>query len=177
MPLTFFKGMTRLIKIEQFLNAGAQTSVPDAKGAELIRLFDKISDVLMQKLDTLRKVINNESTIDDLFPISEDYPESVPLSPAQSSSTAGYTTESQAISKSSSYHNERASTTESSKDHGEESPDDARPLLVGSIRGTPGVHFPDYTDIPITSFSCSSEAYIPGFYADLETGCQVIINL
>ncbi|KAG8184389.1 hypothetical protein JTE90_004561 [Oedothorax gibbosus] len=46
------------------------------------------------------------------------------------------------------------------------------PLQVGSIRGIPGVQFPNYDDIPITSFSCADKR-IPGFYADLETGCQV----
>ncbi|GIX95571.1 chitin-binding type-2 domain-containing protein [Caerostris extrusa] len=42
-----------------------------------------------------------------------------------------------------------------------------------SIRGTPGVNFPDYEDIPSTSFTCSDKEYLPGFYADMETGCQV----
>lgn len=47
------------------------------------------------------------------------------------------------------------------------------PIQVGSIRGIPGEHFPNYDDIPITSFSCADKQ-VPGFYADLETGCQVI---
>ncbi|GBM35846.1 hypothetical protein AVEN_134661-1 [Araneus ventricosus] len=46
------------------------------------------------------------------------------------------------------------------------------PLQVGSIRAIPGVHFPNYDDIPITSFTCAG-MHIPAFYADLETGCQV----
>ncbi|PRD34425.1 UNVERIFIED_CONTAM: hypothetical protein NCL1_14660 [Trichonephila clavipes] len=46
------------------------------------------------------------------------------------------------------------------------------PLQAGSIRGIPGEDFPDYCDIPITTFSCVDKR-IPGFYADLETGCQV----
>ncbi|KAF8767857.1 U-scoloptoxin(01)-Er1a like protein [Argiope bruennichi] len=46
-------------------------------------------------------------------------------------------------------------------------------MLVGSIRGIPGIHFPNYTEIPLTSFSCNDKTIIPGFYADLETGCQV----
>ncbi|GFU73812.1 chitin-binding type-2 domain-containing protein [Trichonephila clavipes] len=50
--------------------------------------------------------------------------------------------------------------------------DDYAPL-VGSIRGIPGVHYPDYSEIPVTSFTCSDKKYVPGFYADLETGCQV----
>ncbi|KAF8767858.1 U-scoloptoxin(01)-Cw1a like protein [Argiope bruennichi] len=45
-------------------------------------------------------------------------------------------------------------------------------LQVGSIRAIPGMHFPNYEDIPITSFTCAGK-HIPGFYADLETGCQV----
>ncbi|GBM35845.1 hypothetical protein AVEN_134660-1 [Araneus ventricosus] len=52
-------------------------------------------------------------------------------------------------------------------------PETGHPMLVGSIRGIPGIHFPNYTEIPITSFSCSDKTLIPGFYADLETGCQV----
>ncbi|XP_042907848.1 uncharacterized protein [Parasteatoda tepidariorum] len=47
------------------------------------------------------------------------------------------------------------------------------PPFVGSVRGIPGVNYPNYTEVPITSFSCSDKKYIPGFYADLETGCQV----
>lgn len=46
-------------------------------------------------------------------------------------------------------------------------------IRVGSTKGMPGVHFPDYTDIPRTSFICSDKANLPGFYADLDTGCQV----
>ncbi|GFQ84682.1 chitin-binding type-2 domain-containing protein [Trichonephila clavata] len=41
------------------------------------------------------------------------------------------------------------------------------------LRGIPGVHFPDYQEIPWTSFDCSDKKYHPGFYADTETGCQV----
>lgn len=44
---------------------------------------------------------------------------------------------------------------------------------VGSMRGIPGVHYPNYTEIPITSFTCADKKYVPGFYADLETACQV----
>lgn len=47
------------------------------------------------------------------------------------------------------------------------------PVQVGSVRGIPGEHYPNYSEVPITSFSCSDKKYIPGFYADLETGCQV----
>lgn len=46
-------------------------------------------------------------------------------------------------------------------------------IRVGSTKGMPGVHFPDYTDIPRTSFVCSDKTILPGFYADLDTGCQV----
>lgn len=46
-------------------------------------------------------------------------------------------------------------------------------MHVGSISGIPGINYPDYTDIPITSFTCSDKSYLPGFYADLEAGCQV----
>ncbi|GFS48601.1 chitin-binding type-2 domain-containing protein [Trichonephila inaurata madagascariensis] len=47
------------------------------------------------------------------------------------------------------------------------------PIQIGSIVGVPGEDFPDYYDIPITSFTCTNKKRIPGFYADLETGCQV----
>lgn len=48
------------------------------------------------------------------------------------------------------------------------------PLLhTGAISGTPGVEFPDYQDIPVSSFNCTGHESLPGFYADLETGCQV----
>ncbi|GFS85170.1 chitin-binding type-2 domain-containing protein [Nephila pilipes] len=47
------------------------------------------------------------------------------------------------------------------------------PIQVGSIRGIPGEDFPDYIDIPMTFFSCAGRKRIPGFYADLDTGCQV----
>ncbi|GFS85167.1 chitin-binding type-2 domain-containing protein [Nephila pilipes] len=45
-------------------------------------------------------------------------------------------------------------------------------LKVDSIRGVPGKDFPDYYDIPTTSFSCADKP-ISGLYADMETGCQV----
>lgn len=54
-----------------------------------------------------------------------------------------------------------------------EEEDRSSPIWTGSLRAIPGEHFPNYTDIPITSFSCSDKEHIPGFYADLETGCQV----
>ncbi|PRD34424.1 UNVERIFIED_CONTAM: hypothetical protein NCL1_14659 [Trichonephila clavipes] len=47
------------------------------------------------------------------------------------------------------------------------------PIQIGSILGVPGEDFPDYYDIPITTFTCANKKRIPGFYADLETGCQV----
>ncbi|XP_035206241.1 uncharacterized protein LOC118181263 [Stegodyphus dumicola] len=46
------------------------------------------------------------------------------------------------------------------------------PIRVGSVLEIPGLHFPNYKDIPLTSFNCSDKPYIPGYYADLETGCQ-----
>ncbi|GIX95573.1 hypothetical protein CEXT_255311 [Caerostris extrusa] len=49
---------------------------------------------------------------------------------------------------------------------------DWQTLQVGSVRGIPGIHFPDYDEIPITNFTCADKC-LPGFYADLDTGCQV----
>ena len=47
-----------------------------------------------------------------------------------------------------------------------------------TIPGTPGTDFPDFRSIPITKFSCLDGASQggtrrPGFYADVETQCQV----
>ena len=41
-----------------------------------------------------------------------------------------------------------------------------------NVIGVPGVDYPVYHDIPLTNFDCRNVEY-PGFYADLETGCQV----
>ena len=41
-----------------------------------------------------------------------------------------------------------------------------------TVPGVPGVDYPVYRDIPLTTFDCRSTEY-PGFYADIETGCQV----
>ena len=41
-----------------------------------------------------------------------------------------------------------------------------------SVPGVGGVDFPMLSEIPITSFDCRKTEF-PGFYADLETGCQV----
>lgn len=38
--------------------------------------------------------------------------------------------------------------------------------------GTPGIDYPNFCDIPETSFKCAGNR-IPGIYADYETGCQV----
>lgn len=40
------------------------------------------------------------------------------------------------------------------------------------VPGNPGVDYPTYTDIPLTQFECKNEK-APGFYADVEAGCQV----
>ncbi|GBM35852.1 hypothetical protein AVEN_134665-1 [Araneus ventricosus] len=47
---------------------------------------------------------------------------------------------------------------------------------IASFRGVPGVNFPDYEDIPVTPFTCFDKPYLPGFYADMDTGCQVILS-
>ncbi|GFT57443.1 chitin-binding type-2 domain-containing protein [Nephila pilipes] len=46
-------------------------------------------------------------------------------------------------------------------------------VISEPLKGIPGVDFPDYEDIPLTSFDCAHKEYHPGFYADMETGCQV----
>ncbi|GIX85158.1 hypothetical protein CDAR_100231 [Caerostris darwini] len=47
-----------------------------------------------------------------------------------------------------------------------------KPLTHTSAKGIPGEHYPDYKEIPDTGFSCVDKR-IPGFYADLQAGCQV----
>ena len=49
-----------------------------------------------------------------------------------------------------------------------------------TIPGTPGTDFPDFRSIPLTQFSCldgssNGGTRRPGFYADVETQCQVSI--
>lgn len=41
-----------------------------------------------------------------------------------------------------------------------------------SVPGEPGVDYPNYKDIPATSFNCKN-IKSPGFYADIEASCQV----
>lgn len=40
------------------------------------------------------------------------------------------------------------------------------------IPGTPWIDYPMYSAVPLTGFSCKLTKY-PGFYADMDTGCQV----
>ncbi|XP_063995672.1 uncharacterized protein LOC135173027 [Diachasmimorpha longicaudata] len=40
------------------------------------------------------------------------------------------------------------------------------------IPGAPGVDYPIYHQVPETAFSCSRVPYVPGMYANPETGCQ-----
>lgn len=54
--------------------------------------------------------------------------------------------------------------------------EDVPVMHAGEVSGTPGVEFPDYKDIPASSFNCTEYASLPGFYADMETGCQVTIH-
>lgn len=43
------------------------------------------------------------------------------------------------------------------------------------IPGTPWIDYPAYSVAPVTTFSCKLTKY-PGFYADVDTGCQVTIT-
>ena len=40
-----------------------------------------------------------------------------------------------------------------------------------TVPGTPGVDYPNYTELPDTSFDCKKQQY-PGYYADPETRNQ-----
>lgn len=104
---------------------------------------------------------------------SQEYPEGFTQDSLQSSTSESYTTKSDVV-ESSYATNKPESLLETfiPEKNYEGYPENTS--HIGTIRGIPGVNFPNYTDIPVTSFSCSSKAYIPGFYADLETECQVI---
>ncbi|KAH9424727.1 hypothetical protein DERP_012711 [Dermatophagoides pteronyssinus] len=45
-------------------------------------------------------------------------------------------------------------------------------MMKNTIRGEPGKDYPILSDIPITQFKCSDHQ-LPGYYADVETQCQV----
>lgn len=44
------------------------------------------------------------------------------------------------------------------------------------IPGQAGVDYPLYHSVPETRFSCGSVPFLPGIYANVETGCQVNTN-
>lgn len=46
--------------------------------------------------------------------------------------------------------------------------------FIDTIPGDPDTDYPTYTSIPKTSFSCKGRPNW-GYYADVETGCQVIL--
>lgn len=43
------------------------------------------------------------------------------------------------------------------------------------IPGIPGIDYPIHHTVPPTSFSCAHVPIVPGMYANVETGCQVLI--
>lgn len=45
---------------------------------------------------------------------------------------------------------------------------------LSKIPGQPWVDYPLFHEIPQTSFSCAHVPALPGMYANVETGCQVI---
>lgn len=45
---------------------------------------------------------------------------------------------------------------------------------LSKVPGKPGIDYPLYHTVPETSFSCHHVPAIPGIYANVETGCQVI---
>jgi len=49
--------------------------------------------------------------------------------------------------------------------------------LLSGVFGRPGVDFPVLSHIPITKFNCRDvKNYNTGYYADLDTHCQVVIE-
>jgi len=45
------------------------------------------------------------------------------------------------------------------------------------IPGIPGIDYPIYHTVPSTSFSCAHVPIVPGMYANVETGCQVHVDI
>lgn len=45
---------------------------------------------------------------------------------------------------------------------------------LSKVPGKPGIDYPLYHTVPETSFSCHHVPAIPGIYANVETGCQVM---
>lgn len=45
---------------------------------------------------------------------------------------------------------------------------------LSKVPGVPGVDYPIYHEIPHTNFHCGQVPAVPGMYANVETGCQVI---
>ena len=45
-----------------------------------------------------------------------------------------------------------------------------------AIPGSPGVDYPTFAFLPKTGFECLEHTSTPGFYADVETKCQVNIS-
>lgn len=45
---------------------------------------------------------------------------------------------------------------------------------LSKVPGRPGIDYPLYHAVPETSFSCHHVPAIPGIYANVETGCQVM---
>ncbi|XP_037091259.1 uncharacterized protein LOC119111553, partial [Pollicipes pollicipes] len=56
------------------------------------------------------------------------------------------------------------------EDHHHGGSSDPLQWLRDSVPGEPGVDYPIYATIPPTSFSCDGR--VPGYYADVEAGCQ-----
>ncbi|OTF81931.1 Chitin binding Peritrophin-A domain containing protein, partial [Euroglyphus maynei] len=50
---------------------------------------------------------------------------------------------------------------------------DSEPTSYGSVKGTPGVDFPNYSQIPNTGFTCNGNPSEMEMYADEATQCQV----
>lgn len=67
------------------------------------------------------------------------------------------------------YESSPSSSSSSSSSAQQES--DSEPASYGAVAGQPGTDFPNYAQIPKTSFTCKDKPY-DGFYPDEETGCQ-----
>lgn len=64
---------------------------------------------------------------------------------------------------------ERSSLPDESNDIANENDDD------NTVPGVPGKDYPNYKTIPQTSFVCANKKP-GGYYADMETGCQVCFS-
>ncbi|KAF7494906.1 hypothetical protein SSS_09006 [Sarcoptes scabiei] len=68
--------------------------------------------------------------------------------------------------------NGRGGNDKKRNNHSNDDDEDDDEIGEANVPGVPGLDYPIFDHIPDTSFECSKQQY-PGFYSDMETGCQV----